>query len=122
VRLEFSRATRRDALQRSGQKCEAVGAEYGLRPGERCCAPLAKGVEFDHHLSAEMGGDNSLDNCRAVCIPCHRRKTAQDIRAIRKSDRQRDKFTGAYRRSGRPRPGSRASGWKRKVSGEVVRR
>ena len=48
-RYEFSKATKRQALQRSAGLCEAVGAVYGLKPAERCNAPLAKGVEFDHY-------------------------------------------------------------------------
>ena len=100
-RLEFSRSTRRDALKRSGLLCEAVGAAYGHEPEHRCNADLGKGVEFDHELPAELGGDNSLDNCRAVCLPCHRFKTTGDIRRIRKADRQRDKHDGTFKPSSR---------------------
>jgi hypothetical protein len=31
-----------------------------------------------------------------LCRPCHVSKTAEDIRRIRKADRQRDKHTGAF--------------------------
>lgn len=98
-RLEFSRATRREALRRSGQRCEASGDRYGYPEGHRCNADLSYGVEFDHDLPAELGGDNSLENCRAICKRCHKTKTAGDIRQIRKADRQRDKHRGVF-----PRP------------------
>src|ERR1700753_2350140 len=120
--LEFSRSNRRDALKRSGMLCEAVGPRYGLEPGQRCNASLSRGVEFHHDLEAEFGGDNSLANCVCACIPCHRFVTKLGIRAIRKSDRIRDKATGAMPRSRNPMPGSRASGWKKKMNGTAERR
>lgn len=98
TRLEFSRATRREALKRSGLRCEATGPRYGFHEGQRCYVPLNKGVEFDHALEAELGGDNSLDNCMAICIPCHRWKTAKGIREIRKADRVRDKNDGTFKK------------------------
>ena len=108
-RREFSRATRRDALRRSGMLCEAVGPRYGFAKGHRCNASLGKGVEFHHELEAEFGGDNSLENCLAICISCHRFVSKIGIRAIRKSDRVRDKASGAFKPSSRgfrkPPPG-----------------
>ena len=98
-RAEFSRATRRDALRRSGQLCEASGPRYGLADGVRCNLPLAKGVEFDHDVPDQLGGDNSLENCRAICVACHKAKTRGDVRQIRKADRQRDKHSGAWKKS-----------------------
>ena len=97
-RSQFSRATRRDALRRSGQLCEASGTRYGLAEGVRCNGPLSKGVEFDHDLPDQLGGDNSLENCRAICRACHKHKTKGDIRQIRKADRQRDKASGAWKK------------------------
>ena len=63
ARLEFSKKTKREALSRSGMKCEAVGQMYGLGKGQRCGADLAYGVEYDHIVLAANGGDNSLENC-----------------------------------------------------------
>lgn len=34
--------------------------------------------EGDHELALEDGGKHELDNLRARCVPCHRRKTARE--------------------------------------------
>lgn len=102
-RHEFSRETRREALKRSGLKCEASGPRYGLAEGQRCNCSLSLGVQYDHDVPDQLGGDNSLENCRAVCVQCHKIKTRGDIRQIRKSDRQRDKASGVVRPAGKIR-------------------
>ena len=84
----FTVKTKKAALARSGGLCEAEGAFYGLEEGKRCNASLADGVEFDHVHEDGFGGDNSLENCAAVCIPCHRFKTSQGTKRMRKADRQ----------------------------------
>lgn len=76
ARREFTTATRKAALKRSNMRCEAVGEWYGLGPGQRCHAGLAQGVEYDHIVLDANSKDNSLENCAAVCIRCHRYKTA----------------------------------------------
>lgn len=96
-RKEFSRETRRLALQRSGVKCEASGPRYGLEEGQRCNCSLSLGVQYDHDVPDQLGGDNSLENCRAICVQCHKIKTRGDVQQIRKSDRQRDKRSGVIR-------------------------
>lgn len=100
-RTEFNRETRREALKRSGIKCEASGPRYGLEEGQRCNCSLSLGVQYDHDVPDQLGGDNSLENCRAVCIQCHKIKTRGDIQQIRKSDRQRDKRSGVIRPAGK---------------------
>mgnify|MGYP000600206188 CR=1 FL=1 len=76
-RREFSTKTRKEALKRSGMRCEAVGAWYGLNAGERCTNDLSYGVEYDHIILDANSKDNSLENCAAVCIKCHRWKSAK---------------------------------------------
>ncbi|KAA0684571.1 HNH endonuclease [Neorhizobium sp. P12A] len=100
-RTEFTRATKRDALERSGGKCEASGPRYGLEEGQRCNCSLSVGVIFDHDNPDQMGGDNSLENCRSICITCNKFKTRGDIREIRKSDRIRDKNSRVIRPAGK---------------------
>jgi hypothetical protein len=39
----------------------------------------------------------------AICVQCHRFKTRNDVRQIRKSDRQRDKASGVVRPTGKLR-------------------
>ena len=119
MRLEFTRATRRDALDRSRvdgkPRCEAVGADYGLPPGQRCYVPLNSGFEVHHVKEAEYGGDNNLDNALCICRTCHKHVTGKFIKGLRKADRVRDKAAGTFKRSGRgfrKPPGTRFD-WKR---------
>lgn len=100
-RTEFTRKTKQDALRRAELKCEASGPRYGLQEGQRCNCSLSLGVQYDHDVPDQLGGDNSLENCRAVCIQCHKIKTRGDIQQIRKSDRQRDKASGVIRPAGK---------------------
>lgn len=89
-RLEFSRKTRRQIIMRAAGKCERCNAALKPREGE-----------VDHILAAEFGGEATAANGRLLCRTCHAAKTKQDVRAIRKSDRQRDKHTGAVRPEGK---------------------
>jgi ferredoxin len=95
-RSEFSKQVRRDALKRSGGRCEGVGELYGLPFGQRCNTPLAKGWEADHFPIAATEPDcTGLDNCVAVCPTCHGFKTrTYDVPAQAKSKRVRDKHLG----------------------------
>jgi hypothetical protein len=93
MRKEFTKAVKREALIRSGKLCEAWGADYGLNNMMRCNAPLSQGLEFDHY-DAIRNDDNSLENCRAVCIPCHRFKTPNDTTKHAKVKRMSDKHNG----------------------------
>lgn len=98
MRDEFSKQTKREANDRSGGLCEAVGVMYGLEPDKRCNAPLGKGRQHDHILACSNGGDNSLENCAAICIPCHAFKTAKiDIPRAAKTQRIADKHSGVTR-------------------------
>lgn len=70
---------------RAGGCCEECGARLKTHEGEA-----------DHILPVELGGESELPNGRLLCRVCHKAKTATDIKRIRKSDRQRDKHSGAY--------------------------
>ena len=86
-RLAFSRKTKAKIIERAAGRCE------------KCKAVLKAGEgQVDHILPCELGGQPTVANGRLICIPCHKEKTAADVRQIRKSDRQRDKFTGAMRK------------------------
>ena len=122
MRREFSKVTKRQVLTRSLGKCEAYDVLYGLKPGQRCDAPLSHGVEFDHVDLEANSKDNSFSNCAAVCPKCHRWKSSKhDIPLAAKTLRQQDKARG-IKRSSWPMPGSRKSKWKKRLSGEVVER
>lgn len=76
-RHNFSTKVKRQARERSGGFCEAVGEVYGLRAGQRCNAPLAgKRVEIDHYpIPATDEGSDVLENAVACCTDCHGFKT-----------------------------------------------
>lgn len=93
ARHEFNRKVRAAAIARANGHCERCKA--ALKPGE---------AEVDHILPDALGGQPVLANAMVLCRQCHRGpegKTTQDVRRIRKADRQRDKATGAIRPKGR---------------------
>lgn len=94
MREDFPKSVRRAALLRSGGLCEAVGPLYGLPVDVRCNVSLAHGFHADHVNPDGNGGDNTLDNCAAVCRTCHAYKTKRDVARIAKMKRQRDKYQG----------------------------
>ncbi len=110
-RVEFTAKTKAQGFQRAGGKCEICGL------------PLQVGkFRYDHKLPCALGGDNSLENLVVQCIACDKPKTADDVRRIRKADRQHRNHIGARAPSRNPIPGSKASGFKRHMDGTVTRR
>ncbi|QDZ10560.1 HNH endonuclease [Devosia ginsengisoli] len=96
-RYEFSKATMRQANERSGGRCEAEGEVYGLDAGQRCNVPFKGGAkEFDHYpMPATEEGSDTLDNCVTCCPDCHGYKTRTfDIPAQAKVKRVSDKDQG----------------------------
>lgn len=115
-RAEFKKDTKRAALKRAKGQCEAVGEWYGLAPGVRCTMPLGHGVNYDHVILEANSHDNSLENCAAVCIPCHRFKTTKrDIPTAAKTVRQFDKDNGIKKRSSFPKPPPGYNAWTRRI-------
>jgi 5-methylcytosine-specific restriction endonuclease McrA len=108
---EFTRKQRAEMWLRAKGNCEGCGARL-----------KASGGQYDHVIPLSMGGENEVSNGQVLCGPCHGSKTAKEAPRRAKADRNRDKASGAYRRASRPIPGSKASGWKRKLDGTVVRR
>lgn len=125
-RYEFSKPTQREALKRSGGRCEATGAVYGLDPGHRCNVLFKGGrKEFDHYpVPATEEGSNTLDNCVVCCPEHHLFKTRTfDIPVQAKVKRVSDKHLGIkIKPKGRPMPGTKASGLKKNFDGSVTRR
>lgn len=101
ARTEFTRKTKQEALKRAEIKCEATGTRYGFEEGQRCNCSLSLGVQYDHAVPDALGGDNSLQNCLAICVQCHKFKTRNDVKQIAKSNRQRDKAIGVIRPAGK---------------------
>jgi len=85
-RDEFSNKTKDEAATRANGCCEICAIPFvGARP------------VYDHILPAEYGGRATLSNCQVLCTGCHKAKTRDDVRGIRKADRQRRASVGAER-------------------------
>lgn len=96
-RREFPAKVKRDAAARANGHCEACTTRlpYG-------------GFHYDHDLPDWLGGEPTLENCRVLCLTCHKLKTSkQDAPQIAKAKRQRD---GAQNIKSRSR---RFRGWQR---------
>lgn len=113
MRREFRLAVKKAAWARSGGRCETCGHAFVLTAGD--------GPEYDHDNPDALTGEPTLANCVVRCRPCHRAKTAADRPAITKAHRLARKAKGLTG-SKAVIPGSRASRWKRKISGEIERR
>ncbi len=101
-RVEFDEKTRVRRLHHAGFKCEGiVTRDDGAK--ERCNAVLTrKRVEFDHDIPAELGGPATFENCRALCVLCHRAKYPKDAADIAEAKRREIAHLGASAPSSRP--------------------
>ncbi len=80
--------------------------------------------DVEHVIPLGIGGDEERgsENLQPAHVNCHLAKTATDKGDIAYTKRQRQRSMGIRRQPVRPLPGSKASGWKQKISGEWVRR
>ena len=88
-RKEFPRKVKAAAIARAKGHCEKCKAV--LKTGE---------ADIDHILPCELGGEPVLANAQVICKSCHKAKTANDVRGMRKGERNRDKKSGAIRPKG----------------------
>ena len=87
-----------------------------------CGQPIREGdgMDFDHATPLIDGGENTESNLRAVHRKCHRLHTARQ--ALERTA-ARDHHKRAYGlKAKRPIPGSKASGWRKRMDGTVERR
>ena len=87
-----------------------------------CKTGGSNGLEWDHIVPLAMHGQDEIDNLQPLCKVCHKAKTRTDKGHIAKAKRMDQRNAGIRRQPSRPLPGSKASGWKQKISGEWVRR
>ena len=93
MRLEFTKATKLAAFQRSGGRCECG-----------CGLKVLGTPEYHHRIPAALGGSNDLDNCEVWDPKHHKQQTAEkDVPQIAKSRRVAEKRMG-LRASKRPFP------------------
>ena len=127
-RREFSAATRRAAWERANGACEGLVmspelSELGFPKMVRCNAPIDIGnFHYDHIDPDWFSKDNELENCQVLCHVCHKVKTGWDKRHIAKSKRLQDKRIKARKPKGRPMPGTKRSGLRKRMDGTVERR
>lgn len=111
ARREFPGKVRVAAWKRSSGHCEV------------CTRKLSEGdIYYEHIVCDALGGPPTLENCGVYCKTCWSLKTrTYDHPTIAKVKRIEIRHVGA-KRSRRPMPGSRASGWRKKMDGTVERR
>jgi 5-methylcytosine-specific restriction protein A len=82
-RREFSVSVQKKAARRANGVCEG-GCGLGLVNGQ---------YNYDHDIPDGLGGEPTLENCRVLCLTCHRKKThEQDNPRMQKADRQSRKI------------------------------
>ena len=109
-RQEFSKKVRLAAWDRAGGRCEA------------CTRKLFVGDIFYDHIAPDgLTGAPTVANCQCLCRSCHAVKTRIDVANIARAKRREAKHLG-IRSTSRPLPGSKASGWRKRMSGQVERR
>lgn len=123
-RRNFSKATKREAFERSNGVCECRLVPMLPTFGEGCGAKLSPGNTFYEHITPDgINGSPTLENCAVLVKTCWRLKTdSYDLPVIAKSNRVSDLARGI--RNASEMRGSRNHPWqeKKKFNGQVVRR
>jgi 5-methylcytosine-specific restriction endonuclease McrA len=73
------------AFQSQDGRCAECGKKMAV-----CGEPF----EVDHITALVLGGENRESNLRALCAPCHRSKTRQDVAQKSTEARKRAKHLG----------------------------
>ncbi len=128
-RHEFPQKVRKAAIERAGDRCEAVGIRWGHEPGRRCTAILSQTkVELDHWpLGAHAEGSGTLDNCVVCCRACNQYAANHTDKAVEaKIKRVRIKHGIDPAKRLRPKPKLSNRGFdktkSRKFNGQVIDR
>ncbi|BAQ18356.1 HNH endonuclease [Methyloceanibacter caenitepidi] len=106
------------------QKADIFVREDGICHicGERIDA-VKEPWHADHVIPRAISGKDTLEEYKPAHLDCHGEKTSQDRKDIAKCDRIRaDRLGVPKTRKGRPLPGTKASGWKKRMDGSVERR
>lgn len=126
-RNEFDKRTRRDALDRSGFKCECARLAHlnipGIKP-DGCGRALnvRNGIYFEHVDPDAISKRNDLENCAVLVRECWDIKTnGYDKPVIARVRHRRDTNYGIKDKR-QTFPGSRNSKWKKRFDGSVIRR
>ena len=80
--MAFSQETRRAAYERAGGRCECLRQSCAAHLAGRCGRPLTDGWHAHSVRAPREGGGDDLDNCEALCIPCH--EAAEQVQSMRR--------------------------------------
>lgn len=105
-------AQRLAILEAHGRRCYLSGAVID---------PVRDRWELEHVIPLAGGGTDDDENIRPVLAKAHLEKTKADVARIAKGKRVELKQKGA-KRPRSPMPFGRGSRWKKKMSGEIVKR
>lgn len=116
ARVEFSKATKREIYIRAG------GPET---PHCECCGMPVKNKCFEYdHICEEWERTDGREKLTAadgqlLCIPCHDKKTARKTSERAHVTARFEKTANIRKKSSRPIPGSRRSGVRKRMNGDV---
>lgn len=112
-RQEFSVSTKKAAYDRSNGICECgCGVAFGSGKNR---------PEYDHRIECALGGDNSLENCVVLRLCCHSTKTSTRAPTLAKAGRIERKQRGIKPMHKQLIPGSKGSGFRKRIDGSVYR-
>lgn len=97
--------------------------ERGIGHCNECGRKIMAGEtwELDHKTALVNGGKHRETNLQIICLWCHRSKTRADIAIKSKTSRVRTKHLGIKRKRSSFKT-NRDGNWKKKISGELIRR
>lgn len=112
MRRRLSQRDRVAMFQAAGGICHICGGRIHVGEAWEC----------EHVIPLAQGGDDGGDNLRPAHVKCHRSKTAKDATDTARAKRREAKFLGVTRQTSKPIPGSRASGYRKRMNGTVEKR
>ena len=110
MRQEFPARVKVARFKMCGGMCEGCGAK--LFPPK---------LAYDHDNPDGLTGAPTVENCRVLCLQSHKDKSRGDVADIARAKRREAADLGAAKRSSRPMAGTRASGIRKRMSGQVER-
>ncbi len=99
-------------MKRAACRCEKCDRLF--RPG--------KVWHVDHIKALANGGLHRESNMQALCYGCHLLKTKKDLAANAKTNRQITSHYGMKQSRWPAMPGTKRSGWRKRMNGTVERR
>lgn len=98
-------------FEAAGGRCYCCGTK--IRPGIKW--------DLDHAIPLFLGGSHAEWNLRPILAAHHKLKNSKEAVIKSKSYRVRTRHLGIKRRKSRPMPGSKGSGFRKRMDGTVIR-